>query len=80
MIMKQTMPVVFRNHFGKCICIIDCFEVFCEQPNGLKARAQTYSQYKHQSTIKFLIGITPQGLVSFISKCWGGRANYNLAN
>ena len=69
------MPMVFRNHFGKCICIIDCFEVFCERPNGLKARAQTYSQYKHHNTVKLLIGITPQGSVSFISKGWGGRVS-----
>ena len=34
-VVKKTMPMVFRNHFGKCICIIDCFEVFCEWPNVL---------------------------------------------
>ena len=74
-VVKKTMPMVFRNHFRKCICIIDCFEVFCERPNRLKARAQTYSQYKHHNTVKFLIGITPQGSVSFISKGWGGRVS-----
>ena len=47
----------------------------CERPNRLKARAQTYSQYKHHNTVKFLIGITPQGSVSFISKGWGGRVS-----
>ena len=29
--------------------------------------------YKHYSTVKFLIGITPRGTVSFVSKCAGGR-------
>ena len=28
---------------------------------------------KHHNTVKFLIGITPQGVISFISKAWGGR-------
>lgn len=74
-VVTRTLPMVFRSHFKKCICIIDCFEVFCERPTGLKARAQTYSQYKHHNTVKFLIGITPQGSISFISKGWGGRVS-----
>ena len=39
------------------------------------ARSQTFSTYKHHNTIKFLIGITPQGVVCFISKAWGGRTS-----
>ena len=39
------------------------------------ARAQTYSNYKHHNTTKFLIGITPQGVISFVSRGWGGRAS-----
>ena len=71
-VVRDTMPMIFQNNFKKCICIIDCFEIFCERPTGLKARAQTYSQYKHHNTVKFLIAITPQGSISFISKGWGG--------
>ena len=37
------------------------------------ARAQTWSSYKHHNTVKLLMGITPQGAISFISKGWGGR-------
>ena len=70
-ILMQTMPVVFKNTFKKCTVIIDCFEVFCERPSSLKARAQTWSNYKHHNTVKFLIGITPQCVVSHISKGWG---------
>ena len=33
------------------------------------------SSYKHHNTVKYLIGITPQGTVSFISEGWGGRAS-----
>ena len=29
--------------------------------------------YKHHSTVKILIGITPQGTISFLSKCVGGH-------
>lgn len=38
------------------------------------ARGQTYSSYKKHNTLKFLIGITPNGAVSFLSQCWGRRA------
>ena len=46
-----------------------------ERATDLKARAQTWSNYKHHNTVKFLIGITPQGTISFISKGWGGRVS-----
>ena len=39
----KTMPKDFR-HFGKCIVIIDCFEVFIERPSSNKPRAQTCVQ------------------------------------
>ena len=71
----KTMPVEFRQSFRKCTVIIDCFEIFIERPTDLKARAQTWSHYKHHNTIKYLIGITPQGSISFISKGWGGRVS-----
>ena len=38
-------------------------------------RACTWSQYKCQNTIKFFIGISPQGVISFVSKAWGGRVS-----
>lgn len=71
----KTMPQAFRQNFRKCVCIIDCFEVFCERPSSLMARAQTFSNYKHHNTVKFLIGIAPQGVISYVSKGWGGRVS-----
>ena len=53
--------------------IINCFEIFLDRPTNLLARAQTYSSYKHHNTVKYFIGITPRGTVSFISDGWGGR-------
>ena len=38
-------------------------------------RAKTFSNYKKHNTVKFLVGITPCGAISFLSKCWGGRAS-----
>lgn len=71
-----TMPMDFRKSFGcKVAVVLDCFEVFIERPSNLLARAQTWSNYKHHNTVKFLIGIAPQGVVTFISSAWGGRVS-----
>ena len=58
-VLKKTMPTCFRQHFSNCSVIIDCTEIFIERPTNLLARAQCWSNYKHHSTVKFLIGITP---------------------
>ena len=74
--LQKTMPVCFQASFGKKVCIIiDCFEIFLDRPSNLQARASTWSNYKHKNTAKVLIGITPQGVVSFVSDCWGGRVS-----
>ena len=67
------MPASFRKFFKKCVVIIDCTEIFVERPANLLARAQVWSNYKHHSTVKVLIGITSQGTISYVSKSAGGR-------
>ena len=75
-LLRKTMPMQFRKHFGrKCAVIIDCFEIFIERPSSVKAKCETWSSYKYHNTVKFLIGITPQGVISFISNSWGGRTS-----
>lgn len=75
-VLQATMPMVFRQAFGnKVAVIVDCFEVFIERPSNLLAQAQTWSNYKHHHTVKFLIGVAPQGYVTYISCAWGGRVS-----
>ena len=57
------------------VVILDCFEVFCERPTNLEARAATWSSYKHHNTVKVLLGISLQGSVSYVSDTWGGRVS-----
>ena len=53
---KKNLPQSFKDVFLDNVrCIIDCTEIFIEIPHNFKARAQTYSNYKHHNTIKFLI-------------------------
>ena len=73
--LRKTMPSCFKESFEKCVVILDCFEIFIEKPNDLTARAETYSQYKSHNTMKVLVGITPQGTISYVSEPWGGRTS-----
>ena len=66
-LIQKTMPFSFIPTYGlKVTSIIDCFELFIEKPSNLLAKSCTWSQYKHYNTAKYLIGITPQGVISFI--------------
>ena len=74
-ILLATMPMCFRKHCPRCTVIIDCFEIFIERPSNQLAKAQTFSTYKHHNTVKYLIGVTLQGAISFVSEGWGGSVS-----
>ena len=72
----ETTPLGFRKHFTtKVVVITDCFEVFICNSANLVPRVTTWSQNKRHNTVKFLTGISPQGVVTFISRAWGGRVS-----
>lgn len=55
--------------------IIDCTEFFIEKPSSPSAQKATWSDYKHHNTVKLLVGITPSGAFSFVSKLWTGSTS-----
>lgn len=55
--------------------ILDCTELFSETPSSVEYHKQTHSNYKHHSTIKFLVGIHPSGAVTYISKAYPGKSS-----
>ncbi|KAJ1520332.1 hypothetical protein ONE63_004530 [Megalurothrips usitatus] len=74
--LRKTMPECFKKDFGTTVAlIIDCFELFIERPSNLLAKAGTWSSCKHHNTVKFLIGITPQGTICYISQADPGRTH-----
>jgi hypothetical protein len=75
-VVRENLPPSFRNPtFNSVRHIIDCTEVFLETPNNLQVRTDTWSDYKHHNTAKFLISITPSGMISYVSQGWGGRTS-----
>lgn len=73
--LRKNLPECFKKLYTKCVCIIDCTEIFIERPRNLNTRAKTWSNYKNTNTIKYLIGCAPSGAITFISEGWGGRAS-----
>ncbi|XP_002740602.1 uncharacterized protein LOC100368694, partial [Saccoglossus kowalevskii] len=69
---RNTMPAEFVQYPTTRI-IIDCTELFVEVPTSLLAQNQTWSNYKHHNTFKAMVGISPNGAVTFISDLYGGR-------
>lgn len=70
-----TMPESFKKNHPNCRVIIDCFEVRTEKPRGILEQAMMYSQYKKGHTFKVLVGVAPNGAISFISRAYGGRSS-----
>lgn len=73
-IVTQTLPAQFAE-FPNIRAIIDCTELFVQRASSFTAQSLTFSSYKHHTTVKFLIAITPTGAIAFVSKAWGGRAS-----
>jgi len=71
---RATMPKSFKN-YPKTTCIMDCAETFMQKPNNLRARAETYSNYKANNTVKYNVTIAPCGFIMHISQAYSGRCS-----
>ena len=71
---EETLPESFKNtDYEKTRVIIDASEIRIQCPKAVDAAILCYSSYKSNHTAKFLIGIAPCGLISFMSRAFGGR-------
>ena len=73
-IILQKTPPQFKKYQNTRV-IIDCTELFIQRPSSLQSQVLPFSNYKHHNTFKFLVGISPGGVVTFVSKLWGGRVS-----
>lgn len=70
-----TAPESFEN-IANCRIIIDCTEFFIETPrNDLNAASASFSNYKKRLTVKYLIGVAPNGAITFISDGYPGSTS-----
>lgn len=71
---KMCMPASFSS-FTNCRIIIDCTEVNTIQPGKMDRQKSTYSTYKHRNTLKGLVGVAPNGVVTFVSELYPGSTS-----
>lgn len=65
------MPKIFKELYPKTVVIIDAVEFRMQSLSALDLNSAFYSSYKG-TTMKGLVGISPLGVVSFMSKFYTG--------
>lgn len=71
---RESLTIPFRAFYSHVFAVIDAFEIQIEKPSDPAVQqALTWSEYKKCNTLKYLIGSTPDGLIIFVSKGFGGR-------
>ena len=71
-VIDRTMPEDFKKKYSTTRVIIDCTEIRCQMPSSLQLNSELFSNYKHHTTLKGLIGISPGGAITFISQLYTG--------
>lgn len=67
---RLKLPKCFK-YFPNTRVVIDCTEFYVQKPSLPSAQRITWSNYKHQNTFKLLVGISPSGTITFLSKLPG---------
>ncbi|GFY62423.1 uncharacterized protein TNIN_269761 [Trichonephila inaurata madagascariensis] len=68
------MPPPFRMYSKNVRIIDDCTEIEVQKPSSPMEQQMTFSRYKNFNTFKGMIGITPNGAISFISELFTSSA------
>ena len=66
------MPKCFQELYPTTRVIVDATEIFVETPALPEFQQMTYSSYKNHNTFKALVGISPGGATTFVSKLYPG--------
>lgn len=74
-LMKLYMPQIFKKQSSSTRVIIDGIETRISKPSYLISQKATFSTYKNTNTVKFLIGTTPGGLISYSLEAYGGATS-----
>lgn len=71
---KTCLPSSF-SAFTNCRMVLDCTEVYTAVPSRLDQQRSTYSNYKHRNTLKGLVGVAPNGTITYLSDLYGGSTS-----
>lgn len=72
-VLQEHMPTLFKEFYPSTVLILDCTEVQMERPSALDNQSSCCnSSYKPRPTMKGLVGITPSGVIGFVSELYPG--------
>uniref|UniRef100_A0A3B5A6I6 Uncharacterized LOC103371902 n=1 Tax=Stegastes partitus TaxID=144197 RepID=A0A3B5A6I6_9TELE len=70
--LRKNLPAALRASHPDCAVIIDCFTVPCEEPVSRGNQQQGAPQGSEAgagcNVLKYLVGVAPQGVVTFVSR------------
>uniref|UniRef100_A0A6P7GGC3 Uncharacterized protein LOC114342190 n=1 Tax=Diabrotica virgifera virgifera TaxID=50390 RepID=A0A6P7GGC3_DIAVI len=69
-----SLPTVFLS-CRNCRIILDCIEVHTETPTSSQQQQLTDSSFKDCNTWKVLVGVAPNGVVTYVSSAYAGPAS-----
>jgi DDE superfamily endonuclease len=67
------LPLAFRYEYFEASDVVDAFEIEIQKPKNAKYQMLTYSAYKSCNTVKYIVNVTPDGYITFVSLGFGGR-------
>ncbi|XP_077361811.1 uncharacterized protein LOC144006701 [Festucalex cinctus] len=67
---RNTLQASVHQFVNSLAISLGCFEIAIKRPSNPNAETQSNTHKKVNRSIKYLLGVTPQGTISFISKGW----------
>jgi hypothetical protein len=61
--------------FDKVRLVLDTVEILVQSNPQHCCQTKTYSRHKGTTTVKFMTGISPTGVINFVSPAYGGRVS-----
>ena len=71
-VIQSNLPMAFKKQYPRTRVIIDATEVYIDQPRLPDIQQMTFSSYKNSNTFKALVGISPDGVITFVSSLYPG--------
>ena len=66
------MPQQFKQKYPTTRVVLDATEIHIQKPHLPELQRMTFSNYKNSNTYKSLVGISPEGVITFVSSLFPG--------
>ena len=68
---KLSAPASF-DQYGSCQIVIDCTDIEVAAPGLMSQQNAAYSSYHGMNSLKVLVGVAPNAVITFVSKLYPG--------